>query len=172
MNQNLKKTIDKMVAESIRRLLPEIMNEVLLKTIANSGVLTEAPRRATSPPPPPQRKPAKRPSMSMVDLLEEDAGSEFYRQEEAPPPPPVMSQRITSLPPELQELAADSVSAIMQEDEVPTVDLNRSGFDFSRMRQAMGLVEQRASKPVAKDPTLEAARIERQRKMLDSKIVG
>lgn len=178
-NIKLKKLIDKMVAESIRQLLPEIMNEVLIKTIVNARVMTEAPKRASVPPPQAPKRPAKRPSMSMVDLLEEDAGAEFYRREE-----PVMqmeipeeihpqiAQRITQLPPGLRELAEDSMESIMMEEVVPEVNLQQAGLDFSRMRAAMGLVEERAIKPVAKDPRLEEARIERNRQMLESKRVG
>lgn len=42
MSQKLKETIDRMVEDAIRRILPGVMNEVLLKTIANSGVIHEA----------------------------------------------------------------------------------------------------------------------------------
>lgn len=39
-NQQLRKAIDKIVEDSIRRILPAVMNEVLLKTLANSNVQT------------------------------------------------------------------------------------------------------------------------------------
>ncbi len=95
----LKEMIDRMVAESIRRILPGVMNEVLLTTIARSGVVQEAveeederPRRRKAK----RRKPIverdlrvakrtakapapKRPKkLDLSELLDESAGAEFY----------------------------------------------------------------------------------------------
>jgi hypothetical protein len=120
MSQKLKETIDRMVEESVRRILPQVMNEILVKTLANANVIGEtrsAPQRAQAPAQP-QRKAAKgqRPS-SLSQLLDESAGADFYKdpneamyratQEEAPPQPAgqVIAQRIQNLPPALQGLA-------------------------------------------------------------------
>lgn len=119
-----------MVADSIRRLLPEIMNEVLVRTIANSGVLAEArPAQRTKPAYPyvpdnggrkivDKKKASTRPS-ALAELLDEQAGAEFYvdpreamrqhTQEEFEVPleeaPPV--RRLQNLNPALQHLAED-----------------------------------------------------------------
>ncbi len=87
MSKSLKETIDRMVADSIRRILPGIMNEVLIKTIANAGVVTEdrqarkvrkGPKRRK--PLREQRQPQKRPrKLDLNDILDESAGAEFYQ---------------------------------------------------------------------------------------------
>lgn len=107
---NLKATIDKMVRESIQRILPEVMNEVLLRTLANANVVQEqrqpAPRRQPSPPGP--SKAAQRAQQlagvdrgrSLRDVLQaEESGTDFYERAErmmegrqprrAPAPQPV-----------------------------------------------------------------------------------
>ena len=171
MSKNLKETIDKMVAESIRRILPEVMNEVLLKTIANSGVVSESrsrpqqPARVSAPAQP--RKKAPRHS-SLEDLLDESAGSDFYSdpraameeatREEAPPTPShnSMAQRIQSLPPEFQSLAEgisldDDGGEMWGDDdhdaappaEGPPLDrvAKAVGLDFSRMKKVANVTE-------------------------------
>jgi hypothetical protein len=109
-----------MVEDAIRRVLPEVMNEVLMRTIANSGVIQEArtgvAARPTQPAQP-QRKGSLKPS-SLSQLLDESVGADFYRGPEdgpyrAPPAPPeesdppqrAIAQRIQTLPPALQGLA-------------------------------------------------------------------
>lgn len=99
MNQQskLRAMIDRMVADSIRRILPTVMNEVLLRTIADSGVLSEG-RRPTQqarkkPGPKPKLKrrvveqratrpqktaPPRKRQTDLSDLLDESAGAEFY----------------------------------------------------------------------------------------------
>jgi hypothetical protein len=126
VNKNLRDTIDRMVEDAIRRVLPGIMNEVLLKTIANSGVIQErAPvqqqrnARLEPLPPQPQRRQASRRPASLNQLLDPEVGADFYadpraamqeamRVEERPAPRQSMvAQMIKSLPPELQGLAED-----------------------------------------------------------------
>lgn len=118
MSQKLKETIDRMVEESIRRILPAVMNEVLLKTIAGAGVIQEsrAPMQRSVAKPAAQPRPARRPS-SLNHLLDPEAGADFYQdpraaaieslREEVPPAPrgQAIAQRIQSLPAELQHLA-------------------------------------------------------------------
>lgn len=168
---DLKRTIDRMVAESIRRLLPEIMNEVLLRTIASSGIVNEAP--APQPVARPSRS-RRQPSTSLSDLLDESAGSEFYRKDDyvaRAEPAPQLTQRLSELSPELRSLAEDTVRHM--DDEPPgSVDLRAAagaGFDFARMRESLGLVEQKAPKPLQKDPAMEERRIARLREQLEVK---
>lgn len=120
MSDKLKKTIDRMVEDSIRRILPAVMNEVLLKTIANANVIREEttkPIQVTRSGRPAALTPSgamKRPS-SLSQLLDESAGADFYQdpraamvqavQEEVIPRGEVIAQRIQSLPPALQGLA-------------------------------------------------------------------
>lgn len=124
----LRETIDRMVEDAIRRILPQVMNEVLLKTIAGSGVMQEARRSApqqpapreqervkvTSKAPPQPRPRGGRPDLSR--LLDESAGSEFYErfnepERVAPEPEPQaplrerVAQNLRSLPPELRQMA-------------------------------------------------------------------
>lgn len=96
----LRAVIDRMVEDSIRRILPKVMNEVLLRTIADSGVLSESrertPRHVRKKPGPkpklkqrrdmaeqrqarPQKPVQQRPRrVELNDLLDESAGAEFY----------------------------------------------------------------------------------------------
>lgn len=131
----LREMIDRMVEESIRRILPSVLNEVLVRTIANSGVIREerSPQqlaRRLQPQRPQARPPARkapragrRPDLS--ELLDESAGADFYRdpralmtetpapdsyepeEEEAEERRPALESRIASLPPELRGLAED-----------------------------------------------------------------
>lgn len=93
----LRAMIDRMVADSIRRVMPTVMNEVLLRTIADSGILFEGRRPVQQgrkkPGPKPKLKrrvaeqrqarpqkpavPRKR-QVDLSDLLDESAGAEFY----------------------------------------------------------------------------------------------
>ena len=119
MKQNqLKAAIDRMVEDAIRRILPDVMNEVLLRTITNGGLIREAPvpvRAEPQRPRQPQPKRASAPPVgSLRDLLDEQAGSEFYEREApvfVPEPEPVhetaAAKRLAALPPMLRELAED-----------------------------------------------------------------
>lgn len=123
MNKNLRDTIDRMVEDAIRRVLPGIMNEVLLKTIANSGVISERPtqqqqRQTPLKKQPTQQQSSRRPT-SLNQLLDPEAGADFYADpraamnesaqvEERPAPRRSgMAQMIQGLPPELRSLAED-----------------------------------------------------------------
>lgn len=98
MSANLKRVIDRMVEDSIRRILPAVMNEVLVATIARGTaqvVSEERPVRGRKPPK--KRKvvreqriarqvSAKKPGSRKTDLseiLDESAGSEFYQDPRA-----------------------------------------------------------------------------------------
>lgn len=122
----LKRAIDRMVEDAIRRILPNVMNEVLLRTIASSGVVTErapAPvrpaqgRKSTRPP---QRPVGKR-KVELSELLDPTAGADFYedprdayrqsvveesfeQEEDAEEAPPPVAKRLSNLPPALQGL--------------------------------------------------------------------
>lgn len=94
----LQRVIDRLVEDAIRRILPAVMNEVLLRTIADSGVLSEdrpPPRRIRRKPGPKKRPrqrlredrpirskapvpPARSSRVELSELLDESAGSEFY----------------------------------------------------------------------------------------------
>ncbi len=186
MSKNLKDTIDRMVEDSIRRVLPGIMNEVLLKTIANSGVIREqAPARRAEPAQvaAPKRQAPRRPS-SLEDILDDSAGSEFYTdprvamaeatRDEEPQAPRAqgMAQRIQALPPALQHLAEgvnlDDDGGEMWGDEQDSVPSGGSGppldqaaravgLDFSRMMQVAKVTEsKKAPKMDAQDRAANA----------------
>lgn len=130
-NAKLRETIDRMVEDAIRRILPSVMNEVLLKVVAGAGVVQEArrpqapaPTRTRAPAPKPQARPQpRRRKPDLSHILDESAGADFYdmyapRQPEPEPvyedepdeqaPVPVremLDRRIASLPPGLQEMA-------------------------------------------------------------------
>ena len=126
---NLKETIDRMVEDSIRRILPEVMNEVLLKMVARGGLVSErsvpvretpVPQRQPAPAPrQPQRSAGQRPS-SLRELLDPTAGTDFYQdpreamrqatvEEAIPPRQGTMAQRIQNLPPMLREMAEETL---------------------------------------------------------------
>ncbi len=193
MSDKLKKTIDRMVEDSIRRILPQVMNEVLLKTIANANVIQEDRRRTNeqvrAPVQPPARAP-RRPS-SLNQLLDESAGADFYSdprgvQEEPQPRAQVIAQRIQNLPPQFQALAEgmelDDDGGEMWESDVgdstvpsagpgPSIAAGARaiGLDFSKMKQAIGIVEKK--KPTSSDAAAKAqfeeARIKRMREQLN-----
>lgn len=100
----LSESIDRLVESAIRRILPTVMNEVLLQTIASAGVLSEErPRpvrrmkkpkrrvqrvvesRGVQPtnvqqprrPPPTQRR------VDLTEMLDDSAGSDAYEEYEA-----------------------------------------------------------------------------------------
>lgn len=124
----LKNLIDKMVEDSIRRVLPSVMNEVLIKTITSSineerVVPKNIPQNIKKKIVRPARQNARTDNRSLREILNsESAGSEFYEQfnqteqsvnveednfddfvEHENP----LAQRISSLPPQLQSLAED-----------------------------------------------------------------
>lgn len=168
MSKNLKETIDKMVEDSIRRILPQVMNEILLKTIANSQVMHEA-RGGVAPQTPAQprqvqRQQSRKPS-SLSQLLDESAGADFYQDpreamrqatyEEPPPAQKAIAQRIQTLPPALQGLAEgielDDDGGEMWESElgdaavVPTAGM---GPPVDKAAKALGLDFSRMAKAI------------------------
>ena len=95
--KSLRQTIDRMVEDAIRRVLPSVMNEVLLKTLTSSGALQPLREVRTAPkgkPAPkarkplpvkqsqarPKQKPPQRNS-ALAQLLETrgEAGAEFFQ---------------------------------------------------------------------------------------------
>lgn len=122
-----------MVEDSIRRILPTVMTEVLLKTIANANVIQEqgerTPRqiaqtvekyeRLRDEQSPAYRSARNVPEMkrpgSLRHLLDPEAGADFYQdpraamaeatREEPQPRGQVVAERIQNLPAELQSLA-------------------------------------------------------------------
>lgn len=146
--KQIKATIDRLVAESIRRQLPEIMNEVLVKTIANSGVVTE--RRAPAPTP---RKPTGMP-MSLRHLVDESIGADHYYAQDDDEPGPQLTRRLTEIPnfdPQLASLMED-VDPIDPNDADSDGGLDISGLDFSGVKRTLALVES-----VGKPKQLDAA---------------
>lgn len=159
MSKNLKDTIDRMVEDSIRRVLPSIMNEVLLKTIAGAGVIQE--RGPVNKPAYPyipenagkQVKVKNRRPSSLGDILDETAGSEFYSnpgaamaeatREEAPSQRQ-MAQRVQALPPHLQQLAEDvnlddDGGEMWGEDDHDSASPSDMGPPLDRAAKAVGL---------------------------------
>lgn len=157
MSQKLKEQIDRMVEESIRKILPQVMNEILVKTIANAGVIKEqrAPVPVTARPQPKRTAPVRtsRPS-SLDQILDPEVGADFYqdpraamteamRIEDSPPPSnQVIAQRIQNLPPELQHLAEgmdiDDDGGEMWEDEMgdSAVPVATNEASFERAQSA------------------------------------
>jgi len=197
----LRRQIDEMVLESIRKHLPEVMNEVLVRTVINSGALTEGrpQRQSRQPRKPKAPKPQARqqPRMSLDSLLDESAGAEFYeqagdqwgeeehlppqlrarQQQHAPEPPPQIARNFASLPPMLQEMAEDSMQDLIQEEASPGLDVSRGmgamGLDMDRMRNAIKAVDRKAAeKRLATNGDYEARRIEMQRQRLEVKPRG
>lgn len=182
-----------MVEDAIRRVLPQVMNEVLIKVVAGSNVIQE---RAASPQRPAPRAQPRRPS-SLSHLLDETAGADFYEdpraamaqsiQEETPPRGQDIAQRIQSLPPALQQLAEgtmeDDGGEMWESDMgdsvvVPSAGngppLDRAakavGLDFSRMKQVANVTE--SKKRVDADDRranaqFEAMRLKRMREQLN-----
>lgn len=94
--QQLSAAIDRLVESSIRRILPRVMNEVLLRTIADSGVLSEERPRVIRRKKGPKRrlpraieaKQPRRPSTPQVDLnemLDDSVGADAYDHYETKP---------------------------------------------------------------------------------------
>lgn len=89
---NLKATIDKMVRESIQRILPEVMNEVLLRTLANANVVQEQrqPASRRQVPQGPSKAAQRAQQLAGVDrgrslrdvLQAEESGVDFYERAE------------------------------------------------------------------------------------------
>lgn len=186
----LRAVIDRMVEDSIRRILPQVMNEVLLKTLTNSNVIREAPPVRKTVEGPTRRPAGKRPS-SLDQILDPEAGTDFYndpreamreslRVDEVPQevPSPAIAQRIQALPPELRAMA-EGVSLIGSEDSVPMVpegpSLERAaqvaGLDFTRMRKAVAITEKKVPKAESSDRAareqFEEMRIKRMRERLN-----
>ena len=157
-----------MVEDAIRRILPEVMNEVLIKTIANANVLQErTPRRVAQTvekyerikeDQSPAHRNAKNVQMprkptSLSQLLDPEAGADFYRDpraamEEAVREEPVqapLAQRIQSLPPALQQLAEgmdlDDDGGEMWESEIGDSAIPTAGMGppLERAAQVAGL---------------------------------
>jgi hypothetical protein len=164
VSKNLKNTIDKMVEDSIRRILPGVMNEILVKTLANSGVLQE--RKSVDKPAYPyipdnggkRIKPVQNGSRrlsSLNDILDETAGSDFYNdpraamteatRDEEPQIPrgQLLAQRIQGLSPELQKLAEgmdlDEDGGEMWDDSDSIVPIAENGPPLDRAARAVGL---------------------------------
>lgn len=186
-----------MVEDSIRRILPQVMNEVLLKTLANSNVIRETiPDRRTkevmtdAAQSRQAQRTSRRPS-SLDHILDPEAGSDFYNDprqamreslqvDEVPQEvqSPIIAQRIQSLPPELRAMA-EGVSPIDQNENVSVAhegpDLVRAaqlaGLDFSRMKKAITVTEKKVPKADAADRAAKAQfeemRIKRMRESLN-----
>ena len=121
---NLKRVIDQMVEQAIRRILPTVMNEVLIETIARGTSSIASEGRQVRPRKPIKKKRVVRerrqvrspsPRKTRDDLREmlrvdQSAGAEFYgdvadeptRDHEIESP---VARRIDSLPPQLRSLA-------------------------------------------------------------------
>lgn len=141
----LKATIDRMVEQAIREILPEVMNEVLMKTLAGATMNeTRAPVRRQQAPAPQQRRaqPQQRPSpnlarqqqlagldrsLSLREALSgDDAGSDYYEEAER-----MLEQRRPSQPrpaPQRQPVRQPIVEQQYDEDEMYGED---EIFDFS-----------------------------------------
>jgi hypothetical protein len=131
---DLRKTIDRMVEDAIRRILPAVMNEVLVATIARgtAGIVSEERPKRRQPPKKrrgPVREQKARPTrtaprrrVDLGDILDESAGAEFYRDPRAlmadeptelddeSPINEEVSSRIQSLPAELRGLAEQTAA--------------------------------------------------------------
>lgn len=97
----LQQSIDRLVESAIRRILPSVMNEVLLQTIAGAGVLSEtrtkpvrrmkkAKRRVQRESREPgreirqaPRKPAPSRRIDLNEVLDDSVGSDAYEEYEA-----------------------------------------------------------------------------------------
>ncbi len=126
---DLRKTIDRMVEDAIRRILPGVMNEVLVATIARGTASMVAEGRSKPARRPPKRRKAikeqrktrqataspRRPRVDLGDLLDESVGAEFYEdpratyqeRPEQDSSSAAVAARIQALPPELRGLAED-----------------------------------------------------------------
>lgn len=127
IKDSLRETIDRLVEDAIRRILPTVMNEVLIRAIASSGALSEgAVRTRRKPGPKPKARKAKpvrerrevrpvrspdRREQNLRDLLDESAGAEFYGEGDSGQEfeERTISSRVSALPPQLRALAEDVV---------------------------------------------------------------
>jgi len=136
--EQLRAVIDRLVEDSIRRILPGVMNEVLLRTIVDSGVLSES--RSPVRPPPAKRPPPKRSrpngSPDLSRFLDDSTGADAYQDwerrvgqpiqlheqatrsiqdheyddsEDSEDDPLPIAQRLASLNPEIQQMAEGMV---------------------------------------------------------------
>lgn len=96
----LNAVIERLVEAAIRRVLPNVMNEVLLQTIANANLVTEerprvvrrkkGPKRRPPPrmtearqAPPRKQTPAPRRRIDLNEMLDDSVGADAYEQYEA-----------------------------------------------------------------------------------------
>jgi hypothetical protein len=188
VSQKLKNTIDRMVEESIRKILPQVMNEVLLKTIAGANVIQERVDKPAYPYLPPAGTPQKKIKVvnrpkSLNSLLDPGVGADFYEREEATTPKAPV-QRIQNLPPQFQKLAEgmevdddgemwDSElgdSGIPSAGQGPSINegVRAIGLDFSKMKQAINITEKKNPGPdAAAKAQFEETRIKAMRDRLD-----
>lgn len=204
--------IDRMVEESIRRILPSVMNEVLVATIAraSSSIVTEEKPlrrkvkkrkniREQRPKTPSNKRGQK--TTGLHDILDESAGSEFYHQghEESDEiyhdePDVVDNRRITdrikTLPPEIQSLAegleldddggemwadgerdsGNSTTHVMGDIRDIGNAARSVGMDFSRMKSVIGVtspVRKISQSDVAANASFEQLRLKRMRERLN-----
>lgn len=145
----LRATIDKMVAESIRRQLPDIMNEVLLRTLASSGVMSESRREAAPAVRQPRRQQSDRPAPQTrrslrEQLFDETAGADFYGNARAEP---ALAQRYSELDPQLATML-EEVDPLEADGMPPqAADVSFDGLDFSAAKRMAGLLEGKRRAP-------------------------
>ena len=140
-----------MVEESIRRILPSVMNEVLIKAVASTMVISE-PAKLRQVVSKPQQRSIKsqqtgNSGKSLREILHaEDAGADFYdslKQDDFSDDVVVenntksMAQRIQSLSPELQSLAEGIViddGGEMWDDDISTQEFSSVRSDLATVR--------------------------------------
>lgn len=188
MSKNVKEMIDRMVEESIRRILPSVMNEVLIRTISESlappsTVQHSKPKKSKARNEQPKRS-------RMQELLEghDSIGADFYEpsarhdydhdDENEIDHEQTRLSTLQSLPPMLREMASD-MSFDDEEDHsfeqlpdgkvVQQLDIEhtmRSGlFDPSAIARRMGPSKQ--PKMTAENQQFEELRLKRMRESLE-----
>lgn len=191
MSQKLKEQIDRMVEDSIRRILPGVMNEILVKTIAGAGVIQESSRMTNEQVRAPVQAVRRQPrSTTLANLLDPEAGADFYqdpraamtesiRDEVTPSPMQNMAARIQALPPQFQALAEGTLmdddggemwdndmgdSVVASAGMGPPLEraAQMAGLDFSRMKKAINITEKKKPSAGAEDRAANA-QFERQR---------
>lgn len=197
MSQKLKEAIDKMVEDSIRRILPSVMNEVLIKVIASSSSPISEKRvvNQRQPKPPQQVQKSRTPALqSMLDEMKDEflnENNEFEEHEqiqEVALPQKSIAQRINSLPPALRgvveemsedydsigEMWDDNFASPVNEDVGAVRDPARAaasiGIDFSKMKNAIKANSNKSSNDDARNKAeFEMNRIKRLRESLEVK---
>jgi len=139
----LQAVIDRLVESAIRRILPKVMNEILVRTLVDSGVLAEAVARPVRRRKGPKRRPVRtvearetrpvrgpRPPrrMDLNEFLDDSVGADAYEQYESRTPRPVAS------PPESDDRESDP--PVPQ----PAVARRLASLDPSLQAMAEGLV--------------------------------